>query len=309
MRIVGFLLICFLIGKGFSQEIAVSLLKDTMYVGEANQLIIQVKSNEKLPLKGKEITFIKSKRIQKGATLEAIEEEVFELLQPIEDTTYYQKNQYLHFYRYHFTAWDSGTFRLPLAVFDDSIQVPLIELRSELVPNQPGQEIKGIEEQFVALPSDPSIFWFLLKYFFWVPIGIALLIFYLWKKKKQLKPTNKSVNLKERTLISLRALEKEQRWKKGDYKSHFSEQTYLLKSYLAARYHVNFLEATSQETLILLNQLNLDKNLIQLIMNQLSVSDLVKFAKMNPQGDEIETSYQHCEEIVISTSPLDQLDV
>jgi hypothetical protein len=91
-----------------------------------------------------------------------------------------------------------------------------------------------------------------------------------------------SLSLFERTMLAIEALEKEKNWERNQQKTHYSELTYILRSYLGAVYEINLLEKTSYQTTVLLIKKGVSQSNIQSIQAILEQADMVKFAKSIP---------------------------
>jgi hypothetical protein len=110
------------------------------------------------------------------------------------------------------------------------------------------------------------------------------------------------LSLKELTLIAIDKLEKERLWEKGKLKEHYIELSFILRSYLSTLYGINLLEKTTKETNILLQQKGLKEITIQSIINILNESDMVKFAKSQPEEIAVLKISQLARQIVSETS-------
>jgi ethanolamine ammonia-lyase large subunit len=116
------------------------------------------------------------------------------------------------------------------------------------------------------------------------------------------------MSLKDRTLYAIDSLEKLKLWEQGKVKEHFSELTFILRSYLSTRYEINLLEKTSHETKLLLLQKGLHEETVRVISNILMEADLVKFAKSHPDEIAIYKHTQLVRQVVAETSPIEFLD-
>ena len=215
--------------------------------------------------------------------------------------------------KYEITAWDSGTYILPeqhITIGDSMIYFHSIDLNVDLVKSTGSNEIFDIVESYTQLPPEKfSIATFTKKNWWWLSIvGVIVVLFallYIRKNRKSKVAPEQELSLKERTLIAINSLEKEKLWEKERLKEHYIELSYILRSYLSARYSVNLLEKTSHETKLLLKQSKLENETIEIISTILNLSDMVKFAKSRPDELEILKSSQLAKQIVAETSPLE----
>lgn len=298
----------------FAQESSVSISQNSILIGEKITLTysvpLEAKSRIKyIPAVGTLPSRIKSKT---GVLSKAVSEDV-EILTPFKDTVLSDKTLRMWVGVYEVTVWDSGTYVLesPTLLLDDStIYFPTIVINAALVESKQGQDIYDIKESFAQIPDEAfSIKSFAKNNWWWlIPImlfGIGMLI-YFWRKKKN-KPVERiyELPLKERTLLAIDALENERLWEKNRLKEHYIELSFIMRSYLSARYEINLLEKTTQETQLLLRQKGLHEETIHVIINVLSESDMVKFAKSQPEDMAVFKVSQLARQVVAETSPIE----
>jgi hypothetical protein len=308
----GFLHIIFLffILGAFSQNPRVSLSQNVILIGEKitltyslpieeNKLPKFIPSTNTLPARTKSKTGIVSKSIS----------EDIEILTPFKDTLIDNAKIRLWIGVYEITAWDSGTYIItgPTINIGDSIVLfPQIELESRLVKSEKGKTLYDIKESFAQLPDEPFSFKTFTKNNWWwiLPLILLLVGFAIYKWAKRIKKLThfKELNLQELTLIAIDRLEKERLWEKGKLKEHYIELSFILRSYLSTLYGINLLEKTTKETNILLQQKGLKEITIQSIINILNESDMVKFAKSQPEEIAVLKISQLARQIVSETS-------
>jgi hypothetical protein len=306
------------LGNLFSQEVGRTLIgRNQFLIGQQTSLtyMIKVDSKEKIPFKSYS-TFIPAKRFILNSKLGSKEMIELEIMQAFHDTIVSGKeNELLWVGGYKFTAWDSGYFEIPkieLSVNGKELIFPAQVIRVDLVPAKKGQDIYDIKEAYAKLPAESISFqiknFFKSNWWWLVPvilIGLGSWIYFRWKKvtKKPIKV--KVLSLKERTLMAIDALEKDKLWEKGKLKKHYIELSFIIRSYLAARYEVNLLEKTTQETKLLLTQKGLNKETIEVIVEILIQSDMVKFAKSSPDELSVLRISVLAKQIVAETSPIE----
>ncbi|MEW6380523.1 MAG: hypothetical protein AB1611_13090 [bacterium] len=91
----------------------------------------------------------------------------------------------------------------------------------------------------------------------------------------------------------------------GKIKEFYFRLSEIIRQYLARRYQINALEATTEELLHDLRDQPLQVQHRMLISDFLSGCDLVKFAKYIPQMEETEHRYRMAYEIIDHTRPAD----
>jgi len=136
-------------------------------------------------------------------------------------------------------------------------------------------------------------------------ICLAVLGYYLWKRKEDLKtappPPEIIIPAHEIALTALTQLKGEKLWQQGDIKTYQSRLTYIIREYLENRYEVPALESTTDEILRSLKNVDFDSSWKDKLQNILQVADLVKFAKAKPPADFHDKVLQEAEDFVIAT--------
>jgi hypothetical protein len=177
-----------------------------------------------------------------------------------------------------------------------------------LVPHKKGQEIYDIKESFAKTPERKSWLIFFLKYIAWWLLPLIGFLIYRWvvsRKNKTIERPQMEISLKAKTLLAIDALEKAEMWRKDQLKEHFVELSYILRSYLTARYELSLLDKTTNETRLLLTQVGLRKDIVETILRLLSHSDMVKFAASEPAEELIQKSLFLLRQTVVETSPIE----
>jgi hypothetical protein len=237
----------------------------------------------------------------------------FEITEAFTDTTKFKNNDKEWIGRYTVTIWDSGTFILPAPriYIDDSLfKFQDLVIYANYTKPVKGVDLYDINESFTKIPEEPfSLPEFLGKNWWWMILLLLIIpIYFIARRKKgdqMPPPLFKAMTLKERTLLAIDALDNEKLWEKDKLKEHFVELSYILRSYLTARYSIAVLEKTTYETKLLLTQKGLNEDTVENIGKILSESDMVKFAKSKPEVISILRVSTLARQIVAETSPLD----
>lgn len=247
-----------------------------------------------------------------GSLSNAISDNI-EVESPFKDTIVKGKKQATWTGTYEITAWDEGNYVIAgptISVDDSTIYFPDTEINVKLVSAKKGQDIYDIKESFAKIPEEPFSFKrFFANHWWWLlPLILIPLIYWMVRKVKNAEkpPVRiKEMPLKERTLLAIDALEKSKLWEKNRVKEHFSELTFILRSYLSSRYNINLLEKTSHETKLLLLQRGLHAETVNVISMILNEADMVKFAKSHPDEIAIYKHAQLARQVVAETSPIE----
>ncbi len=217
---------------------------------------------------------------------------LLEVIQSYKTDTLKNKHKFILNKEYGLTQFDSGHFVVPpqkisvngKTFSSDSV---LVEVRDVVVDTtkQKLYDIKPIIQ--VEKPSEGMPYWLL-----YVLVGLiviaAVIYFFFIKKKKQMRATVTNLPPFEEAIQHLAALDEENLLEKEEYKKYYSELTEVLKRYLDEKVYDNALESTSDELIEQLEllkdsgKLPISKEIIQGLRKVLQTSDLVKFAKSQP---------------------------
>jgi hypothetical protein len=222
------------------------------------------------------------------------------------------------------SAYDSGYFAIPgfkFIINGDSTK-PLITqslfLEVHTVPTDTSAtKLKDIKPLF-----DEKFNWkWYLSYIYWtlaILIAIAAIVLttiYFTKRNKQklIEPDKPKVPPHLTALAALEKIKAEQIWKEGYIKEYYSSISEVLRLYIEERFNVNALESTTLEIMKAFRTQVVDKISKEKLEQALTLSDLVKFAKLSPIDDEHKFTLQNAfdfvngtkreEEIVIDESP------
>jgi hypothetical protein len=207
-------------------------------------------------------------------------------------------------------AWDTANYQLPELSFelyskdwktkDSTLSAKAPELAVVF-------KKKHVDTSITEIPlvevNDP---WRWLKDYWWI-IALVLAIptgFYLWNKRNKTTFSDRET-LKKSTLKRLEALRGKKLWLKGDVEKHYVEYSHILRSFLSERYSHNFLGKTSFETQVSLKVFGVEQQVIDRIKKLLLESDFTKFGKSQPGEEQIITSMNKLEELIVELSPLD----
>lgn len=298
----------------YSQNGKTTLSQNSILIGENITLTytIHIPQDAKVLFIPQQSHIPSHRKAKNGSLTNEISSEI-EILNTFFDTIIKGKKSNVWIGKYEITAWDSGTFVLSSTniIIDDSTFVfPSIELVSALVKGKQGQDLYDIKESFSEIPDEPFSITFFIKRNWWWLLAILLaaigfLIYKIIKKQNAPVEQYKVLSLKERTLLAIDSLEKERLWEKQQLKEHFIELSFILRSYLSSRYEINLLEKTTKETKLLLQQIGLHEETIAVIVRILIESDMVKFAKSNPDEMAILKISQLARQVIAETSPIE----
>lgn len=211
------------------------------------------------------------------------------------------------------TAWDTGLIEIPeMSIFyaDSLWEFSALNLVVSAPPAISGQELIETEIPFTDIPFDPFA-WIQSKAGWILLFAAGILGWFIWKyrKSKQLKSNRVELTLSQKTLLAIESLEQAKLWEKESMKNHFMELTFLLKSYLSARFGLNLLDKTTFQTTALLISAGVNNELVVAIQQLLKEADMVKFAKSQPTVEDILRVNEWAKSLVIQTTEIHAADV
>lgn len=297
---------------GIGQKLNANISESILYIGQPVTITYSISTdkNDSLIFVPKTET-IKARAVTKTGNLSS-EGVDFEITDEFIDTFIIDGNIKRWVGQYVVTAWDSGLYILPgpnIFINDSSYQFSDLTVSCLLVDPIDGIDLYDIKENFADIPDKPfSIIDFLKKHWWWITIvivGIIVFIILRRRKKEEPEEIEKPKSLRQRTLIAIEALEEAKLWEKNQLKEHFIELSMILRMYLTSRYEISLLEKTTYETKLLLTQKGLNEDTVEVIARILSESDMVKFAKSEPDTISILRVSTLAKQIVAETSPLE----
>ena len=305
----------FISGNLFGQKLDSKVSEKSLLIGQTVAIVYSIESakTDALEFSPKKDE-IEALSISETGSLTS-EGILFEIINEFKDTFFITNGQKKWMGQYTVTAWDSGMFLIPgpsIAINDSNYVFPDISLTCYLSDPIDGVDLYDIRENYAGVPPNPFLLVSFLKSNWWWLALIILMPLLYWvyirNKKRRLLDDDKEerpISLKQRTLIAIEALEEAKLWEDGRLKDHFVELSYILRSYLTSRYDISLLEKTTYEATLILTQKGLEKETIDVIMRILSQSDMVKFAKSEPDAIAILRVSKLAKQVVAETSPLD----
>lgn len=202
----------------------------------------------------------------------------------------------------HITSFDSGQWVIPSFVLREDIATDTFVVDvgfSPFNPDQPYHDVKKIIEVKPEEKEEKQTWWY------YVAGGIlALLILILLLRRKK-KPVVQVVEAPpDPYQTALEQLQKLKTDQPGDAKQYYSRLVDIFRVYVAEKKGVHSLQATSDDLVIQLKALGMEKAGYDQLVQSLRQSDFVKFAKFVPTPEDdrqtFETIYrsiQHIEQL------------
>lgn len=295
---------------GASQTLRASVSKDSILIGEIVEIKFRITT-----LKSDSIAMINTDdlnvNIQSPQSKLQTSRGLLELVEDYFDTNYVKGNKRYWEHSFKATIYDSGVVTLANRVVmlnDSTSYFPEVSFSVFLVDPIDSLEMYDIAENYAEVPEASPLLIRYLKNYWWLVLLIVLVVigYIYWKRRKpKFELPEKRVSLRDRTIKAIEALEEAKMWERNELKTHFTELSFILRSYLAARYDLDLLECTTTQSKLLLKEKGLNSDTIDVIVRILYQSDLVKFAKSKPDLTEILKTAVLAKQIVAETSPLD----
>ncbi|MCQ2193694.1 MAG: BatD family protein [Paludibacteraceae bacterium] len=215
-----------------------------------------------------------------------------ELLQVSKTDTSLFGEKYRYKKDYLVTAFDSGVYHIPPFVMKVNgnvvsqtreLTLEVLNIDREIVDGQ-FEDIKGL----MGIGFDYMIIlWILLAIL--LIIGIVFGIIYWMKNRKvevvEVKEPERVLKPHEVALLELDRIKEAKIWNQSQYKQYYTELTDTLREYLSRRFAIPAWEMTSSEILDALQYKEEARQVCDKLKQIFSISDMVKFAKMNPDDE------------------------
>ncbi|MEG0601687.1 MAG: hypothetical protein RR980_03390 [Mucinivorans sp.] len=160
-------------------------------------------------------------------------------------------------------------------------------------------EIDTTKQQIFDIkhPKDTPLSWAEVKpYLLWGGVGLLVLaaiiygvVWYL-RRRRAAQEAGPQLPIHVVALSRLDELHARKLWQEGHAKEYFSILTQIVRDYIGERYSIDAMEMTSAEIVAAVKELNTEK-VRNTLRGLVELADLVKFAKLSPDGTECETAY------------------
>lgn len=291
-----------------AQSLSTYIDKDTIEVGESLRLIFSLEQENPIDtfymekyqadFPGREMTYS-----EQGEQLTAVHElEIYTA-----KDTFFESNGLYHFKRiYDVTGWDSARVIIPpqtISFLDSNFLFPPVMFEVTMPQANPATDIYDINELFTDAESEEKTWLSYLKWA-WIPLLIiAILVFFLVKRKRNVVPVEEK-SLRERTLEIIEELLSSKLYEE-DLKGYYVQLSLALRNFLSENYNTTFNERTTREIMQLLNRLGVKfdtRKEIEVILGQ---SDLVKYAKSKPPIADVFIITEKAKTIVEELAPIE----
>jgi hypothetical protein len=282
--VIGWL--CCLVSSAFAQEkgnLVLTGKPDKIRIGEHVNLQVKLEKSPQAAL-----TWIPYETCMEGTGLEMVEEKT-----PVKKSATEELRELT------ITAFDSGTFTIPavkVILNGDTLQSNTLSLVVSTVEVDTTAKIFDIKSA-IEEPATWADFWNRIWYWIksnWLLLSLFALIllgvityFILEKRKKSLPPPPPPpVPAHIIAYGKLKEVEESKLVESADAKTFYSVVSEIIREYIENRFDVPALEQTTEELLMAMRNKDLPEDAAKQLTSMLRFSDLVKFAKEEP--DEFE---------------------
>ena len=292
----------------FGQDLEVNISRDEVIVGDVFVLQYRISDVSDFPETINATDFLPVNVLSKDTLVDQTDSLV-EILS-YSDSILMNNGTSGYIRSYHLIAWDSCA--LSLVGFDylynDSVfKFPPVYLNVTYYDTEDGVELLDIQEDFhdwkksMDKSNKKSNLWWI-----WTIISIlclGIILHFLWRRSHKENQMLRQ-SLQEITLEQIEKLKKEKLWQKDMLKEHFVQFSHILRTYLTNRSGISFLDKTTEQSILLLNQLDVDEKIKNMILLLLQKSDLVKFADSRTEETYIQVLFEELTLIVHQTTPI-----
>lgn len=200
---------------------------------------------------------------------------------------------------YFITSFDTGRYELPPFVFKSKTQSYTTEqLYLDVITYD--EDLTNAQLTGMAENYDPPFNW--VRFLLYLSIvlgviGLGALIYYIYKVVQEMKNNQIEEEIvvdnrlpHEIALDELEKIKSDKLWQKGEVKVYYTVLTDTLRDYFTRRFNIPAMEMTSSEIIRSLKYEHDAVDAIERVREIFDISDMVKFAKMEPSQEDNEIS-------------------
>jgi hypothetical protein len=212
------------------------------------------------------------------------------------DTTNTKKGTFLK-QVIHITSFDSGHWFIPAIILGENISTDSIPVDVGFSPFDSAQDYHDIKDIIDVKPAEEKKDWWL-----WYAIGggtllvIIVLIYLLRKKKPAVAAATPIISPYEEAMNQLEKLQKE----KPEQKQYYSRLVDIFRVYIFKKKEIHSLQKTTDDLVVQLKGISIDKEQFEKLSQALRLSDFVKFAKYVPLAEDDKAIFETIKNSIIS---------
>lgn len=264
----------------YAQKLSAKVDKDKILIGEQFQLRLQANFKKDEPIDFYIIdTIARFEILSKSAIDTSRFDDGFALIQELT-----------------MTSWDSGKIRIPPFELEGhrtgAITIDVAYAPSPFDTTQPYHDIHDIVG--VKRPLETTWYWYLIG------LLILILLFLLFFPKAKPKGKGEFVSDEGAYKKALKKLDALKRSGPSDAKLFHTELVHVFREYLNKRLNIYSFSKTTEDLSQQIEKLNMDREPYRALVETLTLSDLVKYAKYQPATRENEESLEAVRESIIT---------
>ncbi|MES1216805.1 MAG: hypothetical protein ABUT20_14915 [Bacteroidota bacterium] len=276
-----FLLSLFFVQLVFAQggaTIKASIDKNKILIGEPLHLTVEVS--------------LSPGAIKKFIKIDSIEHFEF-LAQPVIDTTDKEGGLKIKGI-YTITSFDSGHWVIPSFVLAKNIKTDTIPVDVGFSSFDPSQDYHDIKDIIEVHPAEKKQWWYAAAAALLLLIGLIYLL--LKKKPKPAIVAKLAINPYEEAMKQLDILSKQELVPK----QYYSGLVEIFRLYIFRKKEILSLQKTTDDLIVQLKNINLDKEQFSQLSQALRLSDFVKFAKYIPSEEDHVNTFKTIKNSIIA---------
>ncbi len=187
------------------------------------------------------------------------------------------------------TSFDSGHWVIPALTMGDNVMTDSIPIDVGFSPMDSNQAYHDIKDIIDVKPEAEKKKWWL-----WYMIGgsvllLGLIVFILLRKKKPaVVPAAPPVNPYDEAMRQLEKLRKET----NDRKQYYSRLVDIFRVYVDRKKDIHSLQKTTDDLVVQLRTLPIDREHFERLSQALRLSDFVKFARYVPTPEDDKNTFE-----------------
>lgn len=244
-----------------------------------------------------------------GANLGQFEIKDFKIYDPVKTDSLVSQR-----FEYQISVFDTGKFVIPpfpvaFAPSDTARKFQII--RSEAIPIAVKSVLSAEDHEIHDIKPPQGVPFPYRTYALYGGLLLGLIalltgVYFYLRSRRRGVPFLRKTSIRPAHEIALEALaalksDWETRFDAGEFKALYTDLTDILRRYLENRFFIPALEATTNEILTALDELDLPQTVREQIGSVLSAADLVKFAKHIPEKSDFPAAVARAEAVIDAT--------
>ncbi|MBQ0080359.1 MAG: hypothetical protein KBS95_02255 [Alistipes sp.] len=304
---------------GQPPQVSARLSADTVMIGDRFTLEIDVEKDQV------QMVAFPAFQTSKDSSSDVGQENSLELMEdfPV-DTLKRDGRRFILRKRYSLSAFDEGVYSMgrPAILYADKNIVDTLYARDSLRIVVATFQIDSTSHALFDIKPQKTLKFkfkeisgyllYTLILFVILAVAVYLLQRYLKSRGRSITDLFKPVPPPPAHLVAIEALEllkNKKLWQNGKHKEYYSALSDILRTYIAGRWGIGAMEMTTEQVVDSIKDIEIAQKNRMDLMNVLRTSDLVKFAKAEPEASENEAAFDMSFYFVEDTKPVEVTEV